>query len=130
MSITLPQGLLDIVGKITNTVRTGFQRSHVIGSKFARDNMLWLKTEIGFDWDGDYNLKSRPETLRGSAAIQAAAHNGRQVDEVDTLKYDVSDPNRESRKFLNVIENKQRREIALAAQNGARITVTGVDCTL
>jgi hypothetical protein len=32
MSITLPQDLLDIVGKITDTVRTGFQRSHVIGA--------------------------------------------------------------------------------------------------
>ncbi len=75
MAIDLPKGLVELVGQLYDGFRTGFQRSHVIGSNFAQLKMQWLR-EIGFNSDANYNLKPRPETLRGSATIGVAAHNG------------------------------------------------------
>ena len=75
MPIQLPQGLVELLGQIANGIRTGFQRSHVIGRRFAEVTMPWLR-DIDFNPDANFNIKPRPETMRGSATLGVAAHNG------------------------------------------------------
>ena len=115
MPITLPSGLVELLGQIQNGIRTGFQRSHTYGTAFA-GRLPWLR-DIGLDKDADFNLKPRPETQRGSATLGVAAHNGNHVALIDELKYDSADP--DSRKFMNVIEKKQRIELGDAFDRGA-----------
>jgi hypothetical protein len=38
---------------------------------------------MGFDADADFNLKPRPETMRGSAVMGVAVHNGNHVELID-----------------------------------------------
>ena len=118
MAIELPAGLAELLGQIQSGVRTGFQRSHSIGTAFHRKLSGWLDN-IDFNVDADFNLSPRPETQRGSATIGVAAHNGNHVGLIDELKYDAGDVDGVSRKFLNVIERKQRDELVLANQRNA-----------
>jgi hypothetical protein len=118
MAIVLPQGLRDLIGQVGTGLRNGFQQSHVIGEALARDRMMWL-ADIGLDYNDDFNLKPRPEAMRGSAVLEVAAHNGKHVKEIDLLKYDPNPSTKEdSGKFLNVIERLQREEILRAVTDG------------
>lgn len=116
MAIILPRQLVDLIGKFPWSNGFGLQRSHTVGKDFAENKARWLRN-IGFNSEADFNLKPRPETMRGSAVMGVAAHNGNHVELIDDLKYDVSDP--DSRKFMNVIERKQRDELVIAGQRNA-----------
>lgn len=51
MPIELPTGLAELLGQIQRGIRTGFQRSHSIWTKFAETTLLWLRN-IDLNVDG------------------------------------------------------------------------------
>ena len=52
MAIELPAGLAELLGQIQSGVRTGFQRSHSIGTAFHRKLSGWLRN-IDFNVDAE-----------------------------------------------------------------------------
>ncbi|MEP7348684.1 MAG: hypothetical protein ABI668_01890 [Sphingorhabdus sp.] len=59
MAIELPTGLAELLGQIQSGIRSGFQRSHTIGTAFA-GRLRWLEDSLDFNVDADFNLKPRP----------------------------------------------------------------------
>ena len=52
MAIELPAGLAELLGQIQSGVRTGFQRSHSIGTAFFNTAVNWLRN-IDFNVDAE-----------------------------------------------------------------------------
>ena len=61
MAIELPAGLAELLGQIQSGVRTGFQRSHSIGTAFHRKLSGWLRNI-------DFNVASTNSLVEPTAS--------------------------------------------------------------